>query len=228
MIRILMHRLTGRALALVTFETTLIVAAVAIATYVRLGASGWEMLLAEGGIAKALLVAGICQACLYYADLYDLREVRDQRSLFTRLVHALASASFILAVLYFWFPSLVLGRGVFVVATALVFVFVVGWRAAFEWIGRRVGPRERLLLVGTGAGAVTLARELFERRQELGVEIVGFIDPDPARLGSPVINPGVVGTVEDIPSIVRARGVAAWWSVLRTRAASCRWRSSWR
>ena len=54
---------------------------------------------------------------------------------------------------------------------------------------------------------VALARELFERRQELGVEIVGFVDPDPGMVGTPLINPGVIGTIEDIPSIVRARGV---------------------
>jgi sugar transferase (PEP-CTERM system associated) len=39
------------------------------------------------------------------------------------------------------------------------------------------------------------------------VEIVGFIDPDPERLGAKVINPSVIGTIEDIPSIVRARSV---------------------
>ena len=49
-----------------------------------------------------------------------------------------------------------------------------------------------------------LARELFERRQELGVDIVGFVDPDPARVGAPVINPGVVGTIDDIPGADRA------------------------
>ncbi len=54
---------------------------------------------------------------------------------------------------------------------------------------------------------MSLARELFERRHELGVEIVGFVDPDPARVGAPVLNPGVIGTIEDIPAIVRARGV---------------------
>jgi sugar transferase (PEP-CTERM system associated) len=52
-----------------------------------------------------------------------------------------------------------------------------------------------------------LASELFERRQDFGVEIVGFVDPDPAKIGSAVLNPGVIGTIEDIPSIVRARGV---------------------
>jgi sugar transferase (PEP-CTERM system associated) len=69
-----------------------------------------------------------------------------------------------------------------------------------------VGPRERLLLVGTNHGAVDLARELYGR-QDLSVDIVGFIDPDPSKVGMPVINPGVIGTIEDIPAIVRARGV---------------------
>jgi len=54
---------------------------------------------------------------------------------------------------------------------------------------------------------VTLARELFQRRLELGVDIVGFVDPDPARIGEPVINPGVIGTIDDIPSLVWKYGV---------------------
>jgi len=37
--------------------------------------------------------------------------------------------------------------------------FVIAWRAAFAWLTRRVSPRERLLLVGTNAPAVELARE---------------------------------------------------------------------
>jgi sugar transferase (PEP-CTERM system associated) len=123
------------------------------------------------------------------------------------MLQALSSASFILAALYFWFPTLIMGRGVFVIAASLVIVLVLGWRIGFEWMSGQVGPRERLLLVGTNGAAVTLAREMFERRYELGVEIVGFIDPDPARVGAPILNPGVIGTLEDIPSIVRARSV---------------------
>ena len=95
----------------------------------------------------------------------------------------------------------------FVVSSFLVLLVRGRLAAGVRVADARVAPRERLLLVGTGPAAVGLARELFERRQELGVEIVGFVDPDPARVGAPVINPGVIGTIEDIPSIVRARGV---------------------
>ena len=90
----------------------------------------------------------------------------------------------------------------FLLAAALAIVLVMAWRSAFDMVdSARLAPRERLLLVGTSPAAIVLARELFERRQELGVDIVGFVDPDPSRVGAPVINPGVVGTIDDIPAL---------------------------
>jgi sugar transferase (PEP-CTERM system associated) len=202
-----MRRVTLRLAGLVIFETALIVLAVAVAAYARMGDWMWHVATNEGGLWKTILVAGVVQICLYYSDLHNVRLIADSREMFIRAIQALAAASFVLAVLYYWFPGLVIGRGVFLIAAPLVIALVVGWRYAFVWISGHVGPTERLLLVGTGSAAVDLARELFERRHELGVEIVGFIDPDPARIGAKVINPGVVGTVDDVPSIVRSMQV---------------------
>jgi sugar transferase (PEP-CTERM system associated) len=39
------------------------------------------------------------------------------------------------------------------------------------------------------------------------VDIVGFIDPDPERFGAPVLNPGVVGAIDDIPLLVSSLNV---------------------
>jgi sugar transferase (PEP-CTERM system associated) len=200
-------RLTGRSFTLIACETALILLAVVTAAYVRLGVDGWDSLVTDGGLRKALLIAFVAQLCLYYADLYDFRLLSDRRELFIRILNALASASLILAAVYYWFPTLVIGRGVFIISAVFVITAVIGWRIAFEWASRRVRPRERLLLVGTNAAAIDLAREIFSRRHELGVEIVGFIDPDPSRVGAAVINPGVIGTIDDIPTIVRGRGV---------------------
>jgi len=205
--RALVRRLSSRSVTLILLETVLIVSAVAVASFVRLQEETIDIMLNDGGVVKALLVAFVAQVCLYYADLYNLRQVADRRELFVRIVQALASASFLLAAIYYWFPRLVIGRGVFMIAAGLVLVLVIGWRVVFEWLSRSLGPRERLLLVGTSAAAVTLARELFDRRHELGVDIVGFVDPDPTRIGAPVINPGVIGTITDIPTVVRERGV---------------------
>jgi sugar transferase (PEP-CTERM system associated) len=172
-----------------------------MASYLRLGEVAWTLLIDEGGTMKLVLVAAVCQLCLYYNDLYELRTISDIRDLLVRLLQALGATSLILAGAYFWFPDLIIGRGVFLVSVGFAVALVVGWRLAFGWLTSRA-PSERLLLVGTSRACVDLARELFERRQELGVEIVGFVDPDPARVGMPVLNPGVVGTIADIPDLV--------------------------
>ena len=87
-------------------------------------------------------------------------------------------------------------------------MLVSGWRVAFEWLSNRVGPRQRLLLVGIGNAAIKLERELMDRRQALGVDIVGFIDADPSG-GSrgPRTASGSIGRIEDIPAIVKSRAV---------------------
>ena len=203
---VLTRVLTVRSVSLVVFETMLIIAATATAAAVRFGERADEFIVGDG-IFKFLVVAGVLQACLYYADLYNVRTLSDRREMFVRLVQALAASSFLLAALYYLLPSLVIGRGVIVVTALFLVIVIPGWRLLFEWLSRNMRPRERLLLVGTGAAAVDLSREMFDRRHELGVEIVGFVDSDPALVGTPVLNPGVIGTIDDIPSIVRARAV---------------------
>ncbi|MEZ5316495.1 MAG: sugar transferase [Vicinamibacterales bacterium] len=191
----------ARRLLLVVFETALIVLAVGLAAYVRLGSDLGRVITDEHGIWKAVLVAGVAQVCLYYADLYDFRVVSSRQELLLVILQAIGAASFILAALYYWFPGLIIGRGVFVLSALFTIVTLYAWRWWYGWLGDRMS-RARLLLVGTGAAAISLAEELYARRQELGVSIVGFVDPDPARVGESLVNPGIIGTVEDIPRIV--------------------------
>jgi sugar transferase (PEP-CTERM system associated) len=207
MSNVLGRRVFSHLVVLLVFETALIVGAVAAAAWIRLGEHARLLLLVENGLEKSLLIAVVCQICLYYADLYNPRVIADRRELFVRSVQALGATSFLLAAIYYWIPDFVIGRGVVLIAAALVIAVVVGWRLAFEWVVSRVAPRERLLIVGTSPGAVALAKELHALRAHIGVELVGFVDPDPSKVGQPVFNPGVIGSLEDIPAIVRARGV---------------------
>jgi sugar transferase (PEP-CTERM system associated) len=196
-----MQRVTWRMPALLASETALIVGAVMLSVYARLGE--W---LTVDDLPKTLLIAVVCQVCLYYAELYDFRVLSDRREVFVRLLQALGSSSLILAFVYFWFPALVIGRGVFVLAALCVIVGVGGWRIVYEWLTGRLAHRERILLVGTSPASVALAKELLERT-DLGVHIVGFIDPDPSRVGQPLLNPGIIGTIDDIPRIIQSLNV---------------------
>lgn len=196
-----MFNKTWRSFLLVTGETALLVAAVVISSVVIGGERAWELLLDDTAFLRVLLIVLTTQLCLHYADLYDLRTIRTKGDLAARLMRAIGATSLILGIAYWLFPLLVVQQNIFLLTAAIAIVLVMLWRSAFDVISARLAPRERLLLVGTSPAAVVLARELFERRQELGVDIVGFVDPDPARVGAPVINPGVVGTLDDIPSL---------------------------
>lgn len=196
-----------RSVALIAGETLLLIASVIISSLWVAGPYAWELLSDNTAIFRVLLIVLVSQISLHYVDLYDLRTINGSRDLAVRLLRAIGAASLLLGITYWLFPLLVVEQGVFLRFAALALLLVMAWRWTFEWVTTRLAPRERLLLVGTSAAAVILARELFERRHELGVDIVGFVDPDPARLGAPVINPGVVGAIDDIPDLTASMRV---------------------
>jgi sugar transferase (PEP-CTERM system associated) len=196
-----MFNRTWRSFVLVAGETALLAAAVVISSALMGGPQAWDLLADNTAILRVLLIVVVCQLCLHYADLYDLRTITTKRDFMSRLMRAIGATSLILGIAYWLFPLLVVEQGVFLLSAALATVLVMAWRSAFEVVIARLAPRERLLLVGTSPAAIVLARELHERRNELGVNIVGFVDPDPTRIGAPVINPGVIGTIDDIPSL---------------------------
>jgi sugar transferase (PEP-CTERM system associated) len=200
-----MQRVTWRLMALIGFESVLIMSAVLLGTYLRLGTRPFTQGASDLAL-KGLLIAGVCQLCLYYGDLYNSRAGGDRREMYVRILRSLGATSLVLAALYFWLPALIIGRGVFMISATLVIVSVVTWRLSFEWFAKQVGPRERLLLVGTSPAALSLAMELRER-QHLGVEVVGFVDTDPTHRDKQVLTSRVIGNIEDIPAIVASRSV---------------------
>jgi sugar transferase (PEP-CTERM system associated) len=195
----LMQPVTWRSSALILSETALIMAAVTVSTYLVLGSA-----TAVGHmLPKVLLIAYVCQICLYYGDLYDdPRMLRDLQQMVVRMLKALGATSIILALVYARFPNLIVAPGVFLVTAALVGASLLGWRAAFRWVSRQLGPRERLLLIGRNATATNFERELWDRAGH-GVEIVGFVDAQANGEGGGQS----LGAFEDLPAIVRAHGV---------------------
>jgi sugar transferase (PEP-CTERM system associated) len=202
-----MFNKTWRSVILVAGETALLTGAVVISSILIGGPHARELVTDNTAILRVLLIVMVTQLCLHYGDLYDLRTITSRRDFVSRLMRAIGATSLILGIAYWLFPLLVVEQGVFLLSAALAIVLVMAWRSAFDVITAHLAPCERLLLVGTSPAAVVLARELHERRHELAVNIVGFVDPDPARVGAPVINPGVVGTLDDIPELAARMSV---------------------
>jgi sugar transferase (PEP-CTERM system associated) len=188
------RHVSARSLTVFGGELFLIFGSVALAAALRSGTlahSFW----------KIALVTVVCQLCLYYNDFYDLTLVHANRELVVRLFQAVGAASIVLGALYFAIPALMIGDGIFVSALCVFLVGILGWRLLFNRLMGSLKLEERILFVGTGTAARTVARQILDQR-DFAYRIVGFIDDDPSRIGERIVNPAIVGTPADIPNLI--------------------------
>jgi len=145
------------------------------AAVVRLGASDAVVMLRyEQGFIKIIVVSAAIIISMYYFDLYDSSILRSRPENLTRLIQVLGTVCVFLAILYYLYPPLELGRGVFAIGASLVGITLLLWRRLFVAINSQSDLAERTLLFGDGPLAVPLMREI-ERRPELGLRIVSQI-----------------------------------------------------
>jgi FlaA1/EpsC-like NDP-sugar epimerase len=124
---------------------------------------------------KIALVTGLCQVCFYYNDLYDLTVVHSTRELLIRLLQAAGAASIIIAFLYLVMPSLAIGNGIFVSSLVIFLAAIITWRLIFLRFTSSSQLDERILMVGTGPTARTIARQI-QGQHDFGYRVVGFVD----------------------------------------------------
>ena len=198
--RVFNRYISPRGLTLFAFELVLIAGSVLYAMQQRGGVD------TPGAMGKVLFITALCQLSFYYHDLYDLTVVNSRRELLVRLLQASGAASLLLAALYMIFPRLIIGHGVLASSVPFFVVAIAVWRLLFLQLGRARGLQEHVLIVGTSAGARTVAREVLDQH-DYAYRIVGFIDDDPAMQGRSVVNPKVIGTTADIVRLVREQRV---------------------
>jgi len=200
MVRILNQYVSPKGIVLMLLEGVLIALALLCAVRIRFWSSesGFDNYVTLPEFAWQVLVFVITlQVCFYYCDLYRLSALRGRTEQLISLGQSLGSACLLLGILYFIFPSLLLGRGIFFIGVALVPAFVISSRMALDQIWQAAAAAENVVVIGAGDLALTLARHLHERN-DLNVRLAAFID--------------VHGGVERrIPSMARGmkQGIAA-------------------
>jgi sugar transferase (PEP-CTERM system associated) len=201
------RRLNARTVLLILAEAFLLFGGLIVAVYIRLGASDAEYeLIEEHGFYKAALAAAFCLSTFYLYDLYDFVIMHDRRELVLRMIQALGLAWVALAISFYLFPHLMIGRGVSLIALPLALFAMVSWRLGIHWFLGHPEIGERILIVGSGPLAVEMAREALER-PDAGFRIVGFADNDPALIGKSLINPRVVGLSSEMDKIVKRENI---------------------
>jgi len=200
-------RLNGRTLLLLLAEASLVYGAIIAAVYVRVGLQGAHFeLVVKNGYAKAGLASFFCLAAFYLFDLYDFVVMHDRRELVLRLIQALGLAWIALALSFYAYPALMLGRSIALIALPLALGLMVGWRVSIHWFLGHPDIGERILIVGSGKLAVEVAREVLSR-PDAGYRIIGFVGTDSELLGKSLINPRVIGLTEQLGTIVKKEGI---------------------
>lgn len=173
MIRLLNAYIPKRTLLLGISEACLITFALVASALARLGAGEARFMLTyQYGSVKILLAAVAFLTCMYYFDLYDSAIVSNRREALVRLIQVLGVAYIALGLLYYLYPPVKLGRGIFHLGFLFVGLLLLLWRRLFSVINSTQRLAERVVILGEGSLANALLREI-EMRPELGIRIAG-------------------------------------------------------
>src|SRR5215510_94886 len=173
----MMSKNLTRPLTLLIFEGTLVFFCGVVAIYIRFGPEAPDVLGAQRGWQKTLLVTVLILASFYLFDLYDFRLIRRREVLLLRLSQALGIGGIALALLFYVWPQMLLGRGVFLLSLTLMLTLMAAWRYLAGWLLGHPRFAELVLILGDEQDAVAIARELLARR-EGGYDVVGFLGDD--------------------------------------------------
>ena len=200
-------RFNERTFLLLLAEAIVVFGAICAAVYLRLGSEDGRLeLFSHQGLIKAGVATFFCLIAFYLFDLYDFIVMHDRRELVLRLIQALGLAWIALALCFYAFPQLMLGRGISLIALPLALTLMVSWRVSIHWFLGHPGIGERILIVGSGNQAVEVAREVLDR-PDAGYRIAGFVGTDTELLGKSLINPRVIALTSELDKVVEREGI---------------------
>ena len=152
-------------------------------------------------LLQGLILALTFHLSFYCNDLYDLSYFPPDQMYAIRFLRAGGIGMLVLAGLLFFFPSPILEAKSLSPAVFLSFILIFSWRYLFVWLLGKLKMEERILILGTQDMAIKVAKELLKRKA-LGFKVVGFLDENRDNLGRSLVNPKIIGTYENLRSVV--------------------------
>ncbi len=129
-------------------------------------------------LANAIAYASVMLPSMAAMGLYQVRSREDPIGMFSRVLAAFALGGIFSIILFYIFPSLYLGRGVFFL-TMLFSLLAVGTLRPlfFQFLDERA-PGLRVLILGAGERAANIPSKLRRRSDRRGIQIVGFLSTE--------------------------------------------------
>ncbi len=158
-------------------EGMVLLGCVYIGSWLRLGERLWSQGIAEarGPIwPEAVIFALVMLLSMTAMGLYNKRLRERLEGVIIRLALAFLVGSMILAVLFYLFLDMFLGRGVLALALLSAFAVIVLLRAVLGRLLDEPQNRRRIVVLGCGRNASSITR-LRRRTDLIGLTVVGFV-----------------------------------------------------
>ncbi|MBU1276853.1 MAG: TIGR03013 family PEP-CTERM/XrtA system glycosyltransferase [Proteobacteria bacterium] len=171
---ILSGRPSPYIIAFILGESLLMIVGAVLAVYFRLGTSA-EIFTFRYSWYRLLLVPVVLQVTFYYSDLHNFRISRPFIWTVARLTQAMAVGTLALAVLYYFMPRLLLGRGILFLSFIITTLLVLIWRGLYRWALQQRFLASRLLVLGSGSLADSIIEEIIGRSDNI-YNVAGIVD----------------------------------------------------
>lgn len=175
-----------RSLLFFLGESCLIVLGIYGAIYLMHQGHIPEQPLRENMWLRILIVALVLQISLYHNDLYNFGSDLKLFDVGLRIAQAVGTACIILAGLYFAFPNLILGQGIFFLGLFLVVIFLVSWRIVYQYVCQRRLMSERIMLIGDSNLAGMISQEIHSSFDSGYTIAAVFANPDDSGLAAEI------------------------------------------
>lgn len=142
----------------------------------------------NGFLLKVLVFLSVYQLCFYYADFSIFRSFQFRRDYLLKILESSIWVSITLFIIYYLFPSVAIGRGIFILnlfvsTPVLFFAGICGKKILYS---NRF--QEKVLIIGTGVQAKEIADAIMQNESS-GFHLFGFVDEFPRKIGNRIVHP---------------------------------------
>ncbi len=157
------------------------------------------------GAWRVAVITIVCVLSFYWNELYDLSVVDTPSEVVIRVMQASGAAAIAIALGAVLLPSLLIADGVLLTSLLLLLVVVPAWRFVAHSVARDRRLEERVLIVGTGGTARTVAAQM-GRSRDFPYRCIGFTTDSPAELPD-AEDLHVLGPNSDLEQILETRRI---------------------
>lgn len=114
-------------------------------------------------VLRIVLVILVCQISLYYNDLYDFQVASTVSEILIRLLNSLGITAIVLALIYYFFPVVIIDRWIFILSILFLLVLIIGWRVIYIYVLNQGIYNEKVLILGSSDLAVDIYNEVQDK-----------------------------------------------------------------